>query len=484
MSPAEVAHRSYRAARHPFDVTRMRAGLYARVPADLRDWRGPRTFYFDGELARTPISPALQERADLLCQGKREVLGLGWLDLPGPPWHVEPCVGGTWPRIDAARSLGSAPPGFDPRLTWEINRGHEWVVLARGWAATRNQRYRDRLDHELASWREHNRIGVGINWASPMEAAIRIHSLAWVAAFLRGEDLSSIASMLYEHATFVRHNLSKFSSANNHLIVELSGLIVAARCLWGVELGTSPALPWHTRAVDLLEKELGHQLFRDGVNAEMATHYHVFVLEALVLVAWLERRCDCPRPAIEQAIARMAAYVRELVCADGRLLQQGDDDGGAILGLVSTRHEEQILDAAEALAASTQATTGDSERALFWLANGAGAAPSRRPTRSRHFAASGQVILRSPDLVAALDAGSFGLGALAAHAHCDSLAIQVAASGRRMLVDRGTGRYNGDPATRDRFRATAAHNTAQLGTREPAEATGPFIGGRRSDANA
>jgi hypothetical protein len=426
MSVAEVAHRTYRAARHPVERLRMRAGLYARVPAALASWQGPARFY--------PLDaiPSTTAAADRICRGQREVLGLGWLALGDAPWHVEPLAGAEWPRVDAARVIAAAPPHFDARLTWELNRGHDWVTLARAYAETREPRYAERLTRDLASWRRDNPLGVGINWASAMEAAIRIHSLAWVAGLVGGD--AALAAMLHEHATFVADHLARYSSANNHLIVELSGLAVAERVLHGRP---------HARALAELDRECDRQIFDDGVNAEMATHYHAFVLEALVLVAELERIHGAPRPHLDAVIGRMADYLRHLRCADGSLLQQGDSDDGKILP---------------------------------WHADPfAFLPPQPAPTRSRAFRASGQVVLRSERLLVTFDAGPFGFGSLAAHAHCDALAINVAIDGKPFLVDRGTFRYNGDRAARDRYRMTAAHNTVQVEDREQGEAAGPFL---------
>ena len=485
MSIPEVAHRSWRLARHPIDLLRMRAGSYARVPraveAELARWRGPNPFYFTPELAGMPVGAALREDADAIFAGRRQILGLGRMALPEVPWHLEPKAGITWPMIEAARVVSKAPNHLDPRLTWEFNRGHEWVVLARVFAATGETRFLDRLAAELASWRTSNPIGIGINWVSAMEAAIRIHSFSWIAGFLRpdqGDLLRAIGMMIYEHAVFVANHLSYFSSANNHLIVELSGLIIAGRVLGGVRR----LAVLRRRACVRLDVELARQIFADGVNAEMATHYHAFVLEALLLVAHLERAHGQPRIELEGVITKMADYLAALSCADGSLLGQGDSDDGKILPLFATDHAAQLIAAAATRmkSGSNAAAPPSGGEGVFWLTNGATPTrPVSRVTSSRRFEQSGQIVLRSDRLIASFNAGPFGFGSLAAHAHCDTLAINVALDGRRFLVDRGTYRYHGDRADRDRFRMTAAHNTVQVGTREQAEAVGPFLWSRR-----
>ncbi len=472
MSPAEVAHRALRAARRPIDRARMRAGTYAPTPHALRGWSGPARFYAldgaparaddDERIARDRIAhDQLAHDADRICAGEREVLGLGWLVVGDAPWHLEPLARTEWPRIESTRVMRAAPPHFDARLTWELNRGHDWVILARAGRT-------DALRASLASWRAANPVGIGINWASAMEAAIRIHALAWVAALARDNQPApvgagfaepvgpmrhdqspsrldeQIAPMLHEHAVFVERNLSRYSSANNHLLVELSALAIASRVLW-----SRP----HARALAELEVELARQVYADGVNAEMATHYHAFVLEAALLVTHLERTWGAPRPALGATARRMADYLWHLRTASGAYLEQGDSDEGKIIPLLD----------ADALVAAAHAATL------------VGGTLPPLPSRSRVFRDSGQVVLRSPRLHVTFDAGPFGYGTLAAHAHCDALAVNVAIDGKPFLVDRGTYRYNGDRAARDRFRLTAAHNTLQVDGKEQAQPAGPFL---------
>jgi uncharacterized heparinase superfamily protein len=304
----------------------------------------------------------------------------------------------------------------DPRLEYELHRGHDWVVVAP------IAKHRDWLARTLAEWRAAHPLGSHV-WSSAMEAAIRIHSLLAVAAHA---DMPICAPMVFEHVRWLEPRLSAHSSANNHLVVELSALVAAARAL-----GELPQLA-------AFEAAVATQVFADGVHAEMATHYHAFVLEALVLAAASERAFGFSHGWLDRTIVAMVDYLAALRCGDGSLLQQGDDDGGRIVP-------------------STPLPL----------------APT--PTSSRAFRDSGQVILRSPRLHVAFDAGPFGFGTLAAHAHCDALAIYVACDGLPFLVDRGTYKYAGDDGLRDQLRSTAAHNTLQIAALEQARVAGPFL---------
>ena len=486
MSLGEIVHRSARLARYPIDLAEARRGSYGRPSRDQRRrlarWRGPEAFVFSEATARAPLASETRAVAEAHLLGRQPVLGLGEIAVPDEPWHFEPRARGFWPVIDARRVVAAAPDEFDPRTTWELNRGHGWVVLARAYAATRDPRFRDRLVHELRSWRRTNPVGVGINWVSAMEAAIRIHAFAWIAALLRGDGHAApwqlLAELLFQHAAFVARNLSRFSSANNHLIVELTGLAIAGRVL--------DVPRWRDRALRALAREAERQTFRDGVNVEMATHYHMFVLEALLLVAWLERAHGAPAPVLDSVIARMAAYLDAITLRSGTVLHQGDNDDGKLLPLFADRHAEQLLAAAIALTAAGPGAVADSpapgEGALL-LCDGAPRARSAARPRSCRFDDAGQVVLRGARLHAVFDAGPFGFGTLAAHAHCDALAVAVAFDDQPLLVERGTYRYNGDREARDRYRSTAAHNTVQLGAREQGDAVGPFLWSRKPVAS-
>ena len=60
------------------------------------------------------------------------------------------------------------------------------------------------------------------------------------------------------------------------------------------------------------------------------------------------------------------------------------------------------------------------------------------------------------------------------HAHADTLAFELAANGRTLLVDPGTYTYTGIKELRDWFRSSAAHNTITVEGRSSSVSAGPF----------
>src|SRR4029078_4359544 len=79
------------------------------------------------------------------------------------------------------------------------------------------------------------------------------------------------------------------------------------------------------------------------------------------------------------------------------------------------------------------------------------------PTRSE-FRHGGAFVLRASDLHVVIRCGDVGQSGRGAHAHNDALSFELSA-GVPFVVDPGTYLYTADPAARNAFRSTDAHNT-------------------------
>lgn len=90
------------------------------------------------------------------------------------------------------------------------------------------------------------------------------------------------------------------------------------------------------------------------------------------------------------------------------------------------------------------------------------ASDSQARVTSALFPHAGAAILRGGGLWVHFEAGPVGQGGHGGHAHNDTLSFEAHAEGEDLIVDPGTGQYTADLAARDRFRATAAHNTVRV----------------------
>jgi hypothetical protein len=283
------------------------------------------------------------------------------------------------------------------------------------------------------------------------------------------------------HQEFLAAFPSRGSSANNHVVAEASGRLVAA-C----------AFPWYARsdrwrrsAAALLERELAANTFDDGLNRELATDYHRFVLE-LGLVAAVEADA-CGHPLSEATwalLTRMLDASAAILDVTGRPPRQGDGDEGRALVVDDPEHDPwaTVLGTGAALLGQPDwwPPFRGGVQACFLGALGRSHELSRPPVRLRRFDDAGLVIMRSraqdgPEIWCRCDGGPLGFLSIAAHAHADALSVEVRHDGVDILADPGTYCYHGEPEWREWFRSTAAHNTVEIGGVSQSQSAGPFL---------
>jgi hypothetical protein len=177
----------------------------------------------------------------------------------------------------------------------------------------------------------------------------------------------------------------------------------------------------------------------------------------------------------------MADYLDWLLGASRSIAYFGDDDGGRFFHPYGPRDQFGratlttcgILFAKEGWIGSR---TEIGEQAAWWL--GVESLEKARPRHAlpeggRLFEDSGAVFLQCGELSLQMDAGPFGWAG-AGHSHADTLSVVVWRQGESLLVDPGTFTYLGDPAQRNWFRGTAAHNTVCVDGMDQAKSVGAF----------
>jgi hypothetical protein len=168
----------------------------------------------------------------------------------------------------------------------------------------------------------------------------------------------------------------------------------------------------------------------------------------------------------------------------GRAPRQGDGDEGRALVVDDPDHDSwaAVLGTGAALIGAPDwwpAFDGGVQACLLGALGRTRRMP-RPPVRPRRFPDAGLVILRSREengreIWCRCDGGPHGFLSIAAHAHADALSLEVRHDGVDILADPGTYCYHGEPAWREWFRSTAAHNTVEVAGVSQSESGGPFL---------
>ncbi len=230
-------------------------------------------------------------------------------------------------------------------------------------------------------------------------------------------------------------------------------------------------------------------MLADGVHFEQATCYQRYTVEIYLHYLVLAECSGWPvGEEVPAQVERMLDFLLAVRRPDGTLPQIGDSDGGCLLplarravgdvrGIFSTAaawfHRPDYAWAAGGIAPETLWLLGTKGLHAF---SGLEPAPPAGPA-SRCFPEGGYAILRDAwdgghQLI--LDGGPLGCPVSGAHGHADLLGLQCSAFGEPVIVDPGTGCYQGEPGWRDAFRSTSFHSTVTLDGLEQATPAGLF----------
>jgi hypothetical protein len=433
-------------------------------------------------------------RADALMAGTIRFFGYPEVCVEDASGERDPFTGRRWPPRHGKRIDYRHQATGDPKWIWELNRCQDLPVLAAAWLLTGRDRYGEAASKRLLAWIESHPPGRGIAWSNGFEAGIRGISLATTVDALRGADfLSSTEQVsalraLWQHARWIDRDPSTGSSANNHRIGELVGLVV----MGALAPDLDGAERWVEQGLAELAREVDLQIRPDGTSVEQAFSYHVFVVDLLLVATAVLDCCSHPvPPSIAAAIERSGDALWSQLGVNEPAPTYGDaDDGRAI---VLDAHD---LRDPRGTAASVAARFGHSGCALaagrldataVWLfgADGADrfAQVERAPApESLLLPDGGLAILRTGGRRAVLDYGPHGHLSIAAHAHADALGLDVSLGDARLVVDPGVGSYFAQPKLREAFRGTGFHATVVVDGVSSSVAGGPFLWTRHASA--
>ena len=393
-------------------------------------------------------------------------------------WHLDPVHGkraplDPWFKIPF---LDFAVVG-DHKVTWELNRHQHLVTLAKARLLSGDEKYARELMAQWRSWIKANPYPLGINWGSTLEVAFRSLSWIWVDQLLAGT--AGVRGV--SRGAGCRR--SPFTGVISSAIYPLISL--RTRICWGKRWRCSF---WALCIRKCRERRAGRNRAgrlcctrRNGRCVRMAFTSSNRCTTTFMRSTFFSMR-DCSRlgmgwkfhRAYDAALGRMLDVVAALAQA-GPAEGFGDDDGGRLCNPRRNRTEHMTDPLAlGAVIYSRRFSAAQLTEESIWLFGNQAVEKLARAhlstqtspaARSLAFPDGGLYVLADSQPYAqamVVDAGPQGVGR-SGHGHADALSLRLTMDGRRWLVDSGSGVYiSKDPADRNTFRGTGAHNTLRV----------------------
>lgn len=378
----------------------------------------------------------------------------------------------------------------DARTNWELNRHFQFALLAKAYYATGDKKYAEKLERLFTDWNANNTFLHGISWTSVMEVAIRCIQWTVALAFLRKKGYTANGALLMDMetgiknmASYIAQHYSRFSSANNHLLVEATAIAYAGFAL--------DYKPWKHLAIRILDEELLKQNYEDGVNMEMALHYQTFGMEAYALVMHLMQRNGMAVPASWKGmLGKQCEFVACSMVSETKACEFGDNDEGKIIDLEGGEicHYRYLLQLCSLILGKRFERFEKVSESIAWMYPASDIKDVRKfplwiPSESRTFEQGGYSFLRSNDgkVVIGIDHAPLGFGSIAAHGHADALSFQLYVDGKCFLGDPGTYIYHCNLEKRNEYRRSCNHNTIWVQGEEQSQIMGAFLWGKKAE---
>jgi hypothetical protein len=475
-SPVTLARELVLRARRDWDKKRILAQMHQPCPVRFHRLH----YYAPGGAEFTAQTRACMTGfASEICEGRFPFLGYGTVTLGFPPqWNVDFVSGKEWSQTAADMRGYVRHDGSDVKVPWELSRLQFLPILGKAHLLTGELRYREAGKRLLSNWITQNPVGVGVNWTLAMEAALRAMSICLFLDLLgpfRSEEqrwLEQVTRCLWQHLVFIEAHL-EFSHLmrSNHYLSNIVGLY----CLSVFLDGNGMASRRHTYK-RRVEEEIEHQVHPDGGDYESSLGYHVLVMQMFTSALLLTRAARMTSDSgFSQRLKLMYQLTGEVASSAGQLPHVGDCDDGRVELMVDDLQQmlfvpvegrnslrvPSLLGVGSALFGGQSDLLEDAKWYGLSRANAAARAPKRTaPDRvMKVFPQSGIATAKRGDFDVLFFAMPNSIAGKGSHTHNDKLSLVVRIAGDEALCDSGTCCYTRDAGERNRFRATAAHNT-------------------------
>ncbi len=332
---------------------------------------------------------------------------------PEAPLHL-------WPKLHYRYiSYRNAPS--DLRTIWELSRFR--------WARPED------FPNAFESWTKANTVGLGPNWVSSLEVAVR--AINWVFLLEGAGDRVSPGirkNILRWLAAHGRHLLANPEPhPPNHALGRALGLFVLGNYINGFPEAGDWARVGSAEFLDGFPSAF----LPDGTYSEVSPGYGAFALEMGLIYTAIAREYGLDPGDVPDTVQKGLGFLANLTWPDGSFPIMGDFDDGGILRPRQNAYPRYLFDLSEAVGLEVP-----------------------RPGETKHYPDAGFLIIRRDGLCLAAridDDPSLPGG----HTHSDigSFALWL---GEPLVVDPGVYLYTGPGSLREELRSEAAHNLCWL----------------------
>ena len=450
----------------------------------------------------SPVQEFVIQPANQACEHRFSIFETENVQFGDPiDWHFDFSTGKKWPLKFYSRLSYRSTKTGSSKWIMELNRHQHFFALGQAYLLTQDAEYADEIITQMMSWIKQNPYLKGIHWYSGLEMALRLISWSFALNALREyEGLTPkfrkpILRSLYAQADFIARHHVRHSSANNHLIGEATGLVVAAFLFQPL----NKANEWLSTGLTLLFTEIPRQILEDGMSAEQSTHYLIFVLEFINVASSLLIRHQQKVPEIIINRLKMAAeFIRHLRNGNQDLPDIGDgDDGLVYFPNAHINHLDSLLNSIGIICEKPTLCGGNWENdyATFWwwhwhpnyLKCRASVISPPEKIGSKIYTPSGYFLMENSNdrqtQRLLFDCSPLGLAPMAAHGHADALSLYLALQDEPILIDPGTYVYYRKLEWKNYFRGSSAHNTLTVDGKDQSEIASFFVWRNQAQVN-
>ena len=387
----------------------------------------------------SPLGESIIKDGKVILLGKD--VNMGW----PPKWETPET--GIWPK-DYSENIKFYGDGIDNdiKLVWELHR-LQWLPSVAAYSIKiKNKELNTEIIDVMIDYINNHPKNKTISWMEGIEITLRSISIIETLSYLKDEiiedsRISIIHHQLVEYAKWIDKNLSqKWRLNNNHLILELIGLIII-----GTYLDWHPKSKyWKNKAIKLLDKEIKLQTI-DGRNWEPTTAYHRFVTESLLVMSYYTTNMNFNNRGemkdIKEVLQKSVEVLKFMsIGKDENMPLIGDDDAGIVLPReldMDFRSNLRVLNFSRKLGYKFEK---NNYGVRFWEDQGMGIIQNKQ--MMIHF-------------VTGAPKGKYRQGS---HRHIDMLSLSISVENEEIILDSGTGLYFGNKKMRDFFRSEESHS--------------------------